>query len=77
MFQQVDIDGLGGLAELAGDLDVGGAGRRVTDGMVVGAEHDSGPMPDGFAKHLAGVSQAAGSQYRRLLPTAGSTGFCG
>src|SRR5882672_5484190 len=60
--EQLDVHGLGGVAELACHLHIGGAGGRVAAGVVVHADDRGGALPDGFAKNLARVGEGAGGR---------------
>src|SRR5258708_23657386 len=62
MVEQLDVDGLGRVADLAGHLHVGGAGRRVAAGVVVDADDGRGALPDGLAEDLAWVGERAGGR---------------
>jgi hypothetical protein len=54
MVDEVDVDYLGGLAELAGDLDIRSARGRVARGMVVGNHEGRGAGEDGTPERLHG-----------------------
>lgn len=58
--EELDLDGVGGGGELAGDLEVGGAGLRVAGGVVVGDDDAGGGASDGFAEDFARVAEAGG-----------------
>src|SRR5258708_21186982 len=58
--EQLDVDGLGGFAELPRHLHVRGARRRVAAGVIVDTDNRGGAVPDGFAEDLARMGQAAG-----------------
>src|SRR5258708_10128322 len=51
--EQLDVDGLGGFAELPRHLHVRGARRRVAAGGIVDTDNRRGAVPDGFAEDLA------------------------
>jgi hypothetical protein len=64
VIEEADIDGKGGFTELPGDLNIRCAGSRIAAGVIVHAKDGGGAVPDGFAKYLARVGEAAGGGTR-------------
>lgn len=77
MIEEFDVDRLGGLAELAGHLDIGGARCRIAAGVIVRADHPGGPVADGLAENLPRVGEAVGGGAGGDLDELKQTVFCG
>lgn len=60
MIDQLDVEGLGCLPELPGDLDIGGGGCRVAAGrVIVGRDDGGGISQDGRSEDFPGMALAS------------------
>ena len=59
VIEEIDIDGFGRFAELAGHLHIGRAGGGIAAGVVVGTDDRGRAVADGLAKDFARMGQAA------------------
>ncbi len=60
MIDELDVDGAGGFTELAGDVQIGGAGRGIAAGVIVHADDGAGGFADGGAENFAWVGEGGG-----------------